>query len=177
MIARLLAGAVGTIVMLSCMVALTVAAPLSFFDPPLRPYIVGARFDPQTAESAGFVVTDAFELNDGHGAQSYFRYEDETKDATYFVEASSSGDVVHAFGWRRTLAKAAADSVGTAWISAFAGRFGFPADLVADGPTHAVAWIDELTSMRLELIEQPEDEASDLWEISAVLRKHVKAEK
>jgi hypothetical protein len=173
----LFGGAIGTSVLLSWMVTLTGAAPLSFVDPPLRPYTVGARFDSQAAQSAGFVMTDAFQLDEGHGRQSFFRYEDETEDAMYFVEASVSGDLVHALGWSRTLPKAAADSVGAAWLGAFASRFGFPADIVTDGPTHAVAWINELASLRLELIEQPEEMGSDQWEISAVLRQQVKGDK
>ena len=170
----LIGSAVGTTLLLGCVASPAVAATLSLADSVLVPYAVGARFDSHAAERAGFVMTDTFQLDEGHGTHSFFRYEDATEDATYFVEASVSDDLVHALGWSRTLPKVAADSVGAAWLGALAGQFGFPSDVVADGTTHAVAWIDELASLRLELIEQPEEEGSDQWEISAVLRKQVK---
>jgi hypothetical protein len=154
-----------------------VAGTLSLSDPILAPYSVGARFDANAAGRAGFVMTDTFQLDEGRGTHSYFRYEDATEDATFFVEASVGNDLVHALGWSRTLPKAAADSLGAAWIGAFAGRFGFPTDVVADDPAHAVAWNDEPASLRLELIEQPEEVGSDQWEISAVLRALVKGAK
>jgi hypothetical protein len=143
-------------------------------DPPLLPYSVSARFDPHSAEDAGFVMTDTFQLDEGNGTKSFVRYEYDTDEATYFVEASVADGLVHSLGWSRTLPKVAADSTAAAWLGDFAMQFGFPADVVTDGSTHAVAWIDEPALLRLELIEQPDDEQSGQWEISAVLRKQFK---
>ena len=153
------------------------AATLSLSDSVLAPYALGEKFDPPATTSSAFQMTDTYRLDEGHGNQPLLRYEDETEDATYFIETTARDGLIYSLGWTRVLSETEADALSADWLGRLAARFGLPDDAAVDGTTHAVAWTEEKAGTRLELILQPEDQDSTDWEVSAVVRRQVRGAK
>jgi hypothetical protein len=132
---------------------------------------VGARFDEAVATGQGLEMAETLDSETDHGAESLVRFEREDEDSLSFVEIAAFDRVVRSIGWTRILPKASADSAAAVYLGGLVRSLGMPDDLVSDEDAHAVAWVDEAHSLRLEVVMQKAEQPKGEWELTVVLRK------
>jgi hypothetical protein len=166
--------AIWVVVPLLCLLASPSGA--SSLQPPFRVgdlegVQVGARFDEVSATSQGLEMAETVESDTGHGIESLVRFERDDEDSLSFVEVAAADRVVRSIGWTRILPRAVADSAAAVYLGSLVRSLGLPDDLVSEDDAHAVAWVDQPHSLRLELVMQKSEEQRTDWELTVVLRK------
>lgn len=132
---------------------------------------VGARFDAAAANGQQLEMVETFQADNGHGKESVIRFERDDDDSLCFVEIAAADRVVRSVGWTVVLPRAAADSAAAVCLGRFVRSLGLPDDIVAEGDTHALAWVDQSQSLRLELVMVKAEQPQTDWELTVVLRK------
>jgi hypothetical protein len=142
----------------------------AFADSVFRGIAVGQTIAISAAEQMGFEVAEALSAEKSDTKHDVLRLERPAGQRVYFVEVSVKNRTVQAEGWVMEVTPDSIEIRSSQELVHLVGRLGFPDDVIAEEGVHALAWVDRKRQLRFELLQQA-PEASEPWELSAVLRR------